>query len=75
MPLCPFCETHRDALSCIILTKKQQRVQKEAFGLSEIFQRDQLDTFDVCEIFSETKWILLVSVKFSDRPNGSFWCL
>jgi len=61
MPLCPFCETHRDALSCIILTKKQQRVQKEAF--------------DVCEIFSETKWTLLVSVKFSDRPNGSFWCL
>jgi len=72
MPLCPFYKTHRDALSCIILTKKQQRVQKEAFGLSEIFQRDQLDTFDVCEIFSETKWILLVPVKFSARPNGYF---
>jgi hypothetical protein len=61
MPLCTFYETHRDALPCITLSKKQQRVQKEAF--------------DVCEIFSETKWTLLVSVKFSDRPNGSFWCL
>jgi len=61
MPLCPFCETHRDALSCITLSKKQQRVQKEAFG--------------VYENFSEAKWKLLMSVKFSARPNGSFWCL
>ncbi len=58
MPLCPFFEKHRDALSCIILTKKQQRVQKEAFG--------------VCEIFNESKWKLLASVKFSDRPIRHF---
>jgi hypothetical protein len=61
MPLCTFYETHRDALSCITLSKKQQRVQKEAFG--------------VYENFSEAKWKLLVPVKFSDRPNGYFWCL
>ena len=58
MPLCTFYETHRDALPCITLSKKQQRVQKEAFG--------------VYEIFCETKWELLEPMKFSARPNGDF---
>ena len=38
-------------------------------------QKLLLNTFDACEIFSESKWRLLVSLKFSARPNGSFWCL
>jgi hypothetical protein len=27
-----------------------------------------MDTFDASEIFSETKWTLLVSMKISERP-------
>jgi len=38
-------------------------------------QKLLLNTFDVCKIFSGTKWKLLESVKFSARPNGDFWCL
>jgi len=38
-------------------------------------QKLLLNIFDACEIFSESKWKLLESMKFSARPNGDFWCL
>ena len=61
----------------ILLPKNSIKTVKARIRTGHLknLQKLLLNTFDVCEIFCEAKWRLLVSMKFSARPNENFWSL